>query len=235
MPVGLGGQIVYPLEIGLEGVSPAREVGSFDQILIVLASDRMPLLFGETFGSLIATLLIVATMAASMSTADSNLHALSALISRDVYGRYFRPRAGSVERVWVGRITIMLATLISLLVVILGSRPESSLAGFVGMIVGLALFAVAFSVQLFPITLDILFFKRGTRTGAIAGLVVGLVVAFLFTSLFPLVAGVDFFLVEIVERARSFLPVHAAAWGLLLNILTFVLVTRIQNAVVDKD
>lgn len=229
MPVGLGGQVQYPLLFYSGGVAPASEVGVFDQILVVLAREQMPVLFGATLGGIVTTLLIVATMAASMSTADSNLHALSALVTRDIYGKLIRPQANDCERVWVGRVTILMATLIALFVVISGSRPESSLSGFMGMIVGLALFAVAFSVQLLPVTIDILFLKRGTQAGAVAGLGIGLAVAFAFTSLFPLVTGSDSFLVGIVERVRAFIPVHAAAWGLIFNILTFVIITRIQE------
>lgn len=233
MPVGLAGQIQYPLVFDSGGVAPAIEVGVFDQILLVLAREQLPTLLGVTFGGIVTTLLIVATMAASMSTADSNLHALSALVTRDIYGKLIRPQANERERVWVGRITILVATLIALFIVIVGSQPESSLSGFIGMIVGLALFAVAFSVQLLPITIDILFLKRGSRTGAVAGLGIGLAVAFAFTSLFPLFVGSDSFLVGFIERARAFIPVHAAAWGLIFNTLTFVIITRIQHKEAD--
>ncbi|MEO0447390.1 MAG: sodium:solute symporter family protein, partial [Verrucomicrobiota bacterium] len=142
MPVGLGGQVQYPLLFTEAGVAPAKEVGSYDQILVVAAQEQLPLLFGATLGALVATLLIVATMAASMSTADSNLHALSAVVTRDLYGALLRSSASESERLWVGRATILLTTGLALLVVIMGSRPESSLGGFLQMIVGLALFAV---------------------------------------------------------------------------------------------
>ena len=226
MPVGLGGQVQYPLQFPEGGVAPAAAVGSFDQILIVVAQEQLPVLFGSSAGLVIATLLIVATMAASMSTADSNLHSLSAVVTRDIYGHWVRPSASESERVWVGRITILVATLLALAMVIAGSRPESSLAGFMMMIVGLALFAVAFSVQLLPITIDMLFLKRGTSVGATAGLAVGLLTAFAFTSLFPLVAGQDSFLNGLVLRAKSILSVHAAAWGLVPNIIVFFVVSR---------
>ncbi len=219
MPVGLGGQVQYPLQFD-DGVAPAAEVGAFDQILMVVAREQLPLLLGPAFGAMIATLLIVATMAASMSTADSNLHALSALITRDLYGN-FRPRATEEERLWIGRGVILLTTLLALGLVLIGTQPESSLAGFMGMIVGLALFAVAFSVQLLPITIDMLFLKRGTRQGAIAGLAAGLFFAFAFSSLFPFPQWVD--------PLRSLFPVHAAAWGLIPNAVLFAAVSALQK------
>jgi len=230
MPVGLGGQVQYPLQFENGTVQPAPEVGVFDQILVVLAREQLPILFGNTAGLAIATLLIVATMAASMSTADSNLHALSAIMTRDIYSRMIRTSAGVTERLWVGRFTVLLATLLSLYVVIKGSQPESSLAGFMQMIVGLALFAVAFSVQLLPITVDILYLKWGTKTGAVVGLALGLLFAFAFTSLFPMVIGGDSVLIGFVNQAKSILPVHAAAWGLAANVTGFAIVTSFQRS-----
>lgn len=175
-------------------------------------------------------------MAASMSTADSNLHALSAVATRDLYDRFIRPGASERERVWIGRLVILAATVASLSFVLVGRTPGSSLAGFMEMIVGLALFAVAFSVQLFPLTVDMLYFRKGTSWGAIAGLVVGLGVAFSFTSLFPLlVAAVDHAalsgLLEIVQTAKQAFPIHATAWGLIPNAVVFALVSTITPRV----
>ena len=62
----------------------------------------------------------------------------------------------------MGRVVILLTTFLSLLFVLMGSEKDSSLAGFMEMIVNLALFAVAFAVQLLPITLDMLYIRRGT-------------------------------------------------------------------------
>ncbi|QGJ71412.1 Sodium:solute symporter family protein [Planctomycetales bacterium 10988] len=235
MPVGLGGQALYPLEISEAGVSPAEEVGSFDQILVLVAHKNMPVLFGETAGALISTLLVVAIMAASMSTADSNLHALSALLTRDLYSHFFRPQAKEAERVWIGRFFILFATTVALVCVLVGRQPESSFASFMEMIVDLALFAVAFSVQLLPITIDILYLKRGTKWGAILGLTTGLLSAFCFTSLFSLAIGqvpegsfaASFS--DWIASAKAFLPMHAAAWGLIPNFLVFSGISLIQR------
>ncbi len=236
MPVGLGGQILYPLEISETGVSPHPEVGTYDQILIFIARHKMPELFGASLGEFIATMLVVAIMAASMSTADSNLHALSALLTRDIYSQFVRPKASESEKLWAGRFFIIAATSLSLGVVLVGQREASSLADFLQMIVGLALFAVAFSVQLLPITIDILYVRKGTKWGAVIGLAVGLLTAFCFTSLFPsLLAvipelGLTTFLTDSVHDLKTLIPIHASAWGLIPNIVLFVIVSCIESA-----
>ncbi|WP_218934425.1 sodium:solute symporter family protein [Rosistilla ulvae] len=227
MLVGLGGQALYPLQISEAGIQPAPGIENYDQILVVILRDHLPALLGPVIGVAFASLTIVAIMAAAMSTADSNLHALSALVTRDIYDRFIRPQAGEQERVWVGRLVILAATTASLLVVLIASRPESGISGFMEMIVDLALFAVAFSVQLLPMTIDVLFLRRGTGTAASLGLIAGLLTAFLFTSLFPPLAlwlgnpGLDF-LLSIVQQAKTYVPVHASAWGLAANVFVFV-------------
>ncbi len=239
MLVGLGGQVLYPLEFTEAGVGPHHEIGSYDQILVIVMRDQLPALLGEQIGFLLASILIVAIMAAAMSTADSNLHALSALMTRDVYDQFLRPQATERERVWVGRLVILVATFVSLLIVIGGARPESSLSGFMEMIVGLALFAVAFSVQLLPMTVDVLFVRRGSKAGACAGLILGLLWALAFTSLFPpLVNSLGLpgsqSLLNAIATAKAALPVDASAWGLVPNVLVFAIVSRFTRPVPEE-
>jgi SSS family solute:Na+ symporter len=122
MLVGLGGQVLYPVQMTAEGfVAPHPDVGSWDQILIVFLRDHLPEMLGAA-GLWLAALVIVGVMAASMSTADSSLHALSAVFVRDLYDRYIRPRAPEKERVWIGRGVIVAATALSLVLVIVGER-----------------------------------------------------------------------------------------------------------------
>ena len=238
--VGLGGTAMYPLVEQPDGtLSPPEAVGSFDQILVVVVKQALPLLLGQTSGWILASLIMVAIMAASMSTADSNLHALSAVATRDIYDRFIRPKAGQRERVWVGRIVILAATVLSLFFVLVGRIPDSSLAGFMQMIVGLTLFAVAFSVQLLPMTIDLLYVRRGTAWGAIAGLVVGLMMAFCFTSLFPpLAESIGHPLLDqilaVVKTCKEALPIHATAWGLIPNTLVFVVVSLVTPRIPDE-
>ncbi|MBD3671975.1 MAG: sodium:solute symporter family protein [Planctomycetaceae bacterium] len=244
MPVGLGGQALFPLETNeAGGVAPSPDVGTYDQILVVILKQQLPELLGQTMGLFLASLFIVAIMAASMSTADSNLHALSAVLTRDVYDKFLHPAASATERVWVGRAIILLATGASLVFVLMGHQPASSLGGFMEMIVGMALFAVAFSVQLLPITLDMLYWKRGTRSAAICGLFVGILFAFLATSLFPMFVNTMYptesfdpdtppFLVSLlnlVNECKQVVPIHATAWGFIPNAAVFIGISKLSH------
>jgi SSS family solute:Na+ symporter len=175
--VGLGGRVLYPIDTG--GNLPAI-LASADQIAVVVIREHFPILFG-TIGIWLVALILVAVMAAAMSSADSNLHALSAVITRDVFDRV-KPEANERTKAWVGRIVIVSATLIALGLSFWGDRnPDMGLLRTIGQFF---LLAMAFSVQLLPITVDILFLRRGTSTGSACGLLAGLLVVFWFTP-FP--------------------------------------------------
>ena len=219
MLVGLGGQALYPIQITADGVLPHPDVGAagqFDQILVVVLKNHLPALLGS-FGAMLAALIMVAIMAAAMSTADSNLHALSAILTRDIYDRFINPSSSQRTRTWVGRSIIALATVLSLLVVII-SRTNAEI-NLVGMIAQLGLLAIAFSSQLLPLTFDMLYVKKGTRQGAVAGLTVGLLIVVLQSPLLPVITGASSGVAQFMGTLKSILDI--GAWGLIANVAVF--------------
>ena len=87
------------------------EPSDTDKAVIVMTQLAVPEVFGAVFGSIVVTIILVAVLAASMSTADSNLHALSAVLTRDVYDRYVSPDASERQKTWFGRAVIVVATI----------------------------------------------------------------------------------------------------------------------------
>jgi len=225
MLVGLGGQSLFPIvdqaghyfhnAAGQLAPNPAvgSAPGDFDNILVVVLRSTLPMLMGPA-GLYITALFLMAIMAASMSTADSNLHALSAVLTRDVYGRFIRPQASQLERTWVGRGIIAVATALALALIFIGRT--SAHFNPVAMIAQMALLAISFATQLLPLTLDMLFIHRGTRAGAIAGLIGGLVVVFIFTPFFGMIAGE----VTVISTLRRLMDIGSV--GLLVNVGLFV-------------
>ncbi|MEQ8790332.1 MAG: sodium:solute symporter family protein [Pirellulaceae bacterium] len=208
----------------------------FDSILIVVLHEQLPKALGA-FGAVFASIMIIAIMAASMSTADSNLHALSAVLTRDVYDQFVRPKAGERERVWVGRAIIFLAT-VGALVIVLGAK--GSKYDFLQMIAQMGLTAIAFSVQLLPLAIDMLFLRKGTGRGAAAGVACGLLGAFLFSGMFPFfldmfgLADSMQWVTDDIGRIKDAVPMDGTAWGLLFNVPVFVLVSCFTRRVPEK-
>jgi SSS family solute:Na+ symporter len=223
MIVALGGQVLFPPEITADGIMPHAAVGTksseVDQIVIVMIQSVLPEMLGVTFGAIVVTLILIAVLAASMSTADSNLHALSAVLTRDVYDRFIRPHSGERERTWVGRAVIVVATLaaVGLVEWSEGAKEFNPLE----LISQLMLLAIAFSSQLLPIAIDVLFLNKGTRQGAVAGLAAGIGIVVLLT----IKPDWSFGMTKVV---------HFSAISAGMNAFVFALVSRFTEKVPQK-
>lgn len=211
--VGLGGRALFPM---IDGALP-EGMSKPDDIVIHVISQQFPEIFGA-FGLFLIALILVAVMAASMSTADSNLHALSAVVTRDLY-HPLRPDSSEKERAWVGRAVIILATLIAAGLTYWGAQGT-----FLKTITTFFFMAMAFSAQLLPLTIDILYLKKGTREGAIAGLAAGIVTVFLFPPLASLILGEENVVTLFTADLKSLLDVGFC--GIVVNAIVFVLVSR---------
>jgi SSS family solute:Na+ symporter len=179
MLVGLGGKVLLPA------------LANADEVFIRIVKIHLPLWA--------STLFMVCIIAAAMSTADSNLHALGAIIAKDFYKGLLRKSASQKKILTVSHVVIFVTTLMALLIVIFVENLP--------MLVRLGIVSMAFCLQLLPVVADILWLKRGNAVAAVAGILSGLAV------LIPLAfsAGVP----------QNPLDVHYGFWALLANLLVF--------------
>ena len=188
--------------------------------MVVVLKRHLPELLGPA-GLLLGTLIIIAIMAAAMSTADSNLHAMSAVLTRDIYGGVLRPGASEKSRLWVGRGVIFAATVLSLGMVFISRSSESF--DPIGMIMPMSILAIAFSSQLLPVTIDVLFLKRGSREGAIAGIIAGMLVVLMFSPIPAIITGSDSAVVGMFTRLKQLADIGFC--GVVVNVTVFALVS----------
>ena len=119
------------------------------------------------YPAFIAGIFLCAILAASMSTADSQLLAASCAVSQDIFKGLIKKDAEEKDVLIVSRFTVFLIALIALL---LSLNPSSSIFNLVS-------FAWSgFGGTFGPLVLLALYWKRTTAPGAIAGLVCGGVV-----------------------------------------------------------
>lgn len=123
----------------------------------------------KIFPGVISGILLSAVLAASMSTADSQLLAAASSFSSDVYQPVIRKnKASDKEMLWSGRIVVLVIAVCALLI---ASNPSSgSIMSLVSNAWGV--FGAAFG----PAIMLSLFWKRFNFSGAVAGIVVGAVV-----------------------------------------------------------
>ncbi|MDO5552620.1 MAG: sodium:solute symporter family protein [Planctomycetia bacterium] len=218
---------------------PHATVSRSDQALIAVLRENATSVFGG-LGAFAAAMILVGILAASMSTADANLHALSAVLTHDVYTKLVRPTANERERVWCNRAVILFAAAFSLFLVMVGERNKDFAP--LKMIIELQFVAMAFACQLVPVTIDMLYIRRGTKAGAIAGMVAGLIVVFGFTPVPTLLLDG----MQLPDAANGFSYVVALVksffdlgfCGLVPNVIVFILVsmiTRSHNEQTKKD
>lgn len=175
--------VIFAAAIGIIG---RMFLGFSDEIndnsLVFIAMVR------TIFPGIISGVLLSAVLAASMSTADSQLLSAASSFASDVYKPVFRKnKAGDKEMLWAGRLVVLAVAAAALLI---ASNPGTgSIMELVTNAWGL------FGAALGPAIMLSLFWKRFNFKGAIAGIAVGALVdiswilLFSSTGLYELIPG----------------------------------------------
>lgn len=142
-----------------------------DELLTVGAQKTVFIAFARMlFPGFLAGLLLSAIIAASMSTADSQLLVASSSFTSDIYKPIFRKKAGDKEILWVGRIIVLIVAVIAYFI---ASSKGSGAQAIMDMVENAwGGFGSAFG----PVVVLSLFWKRLTYKGAIAGVAGGAIV-----------------------------------------------------------
>lgn len=131
--------------------------------------------------ALLAGVILAGILAATMSTADSQLLAASSSISQDLGQDFLRRNLGGNRGMVVAR-AVMIA--ISLIAAFLARDPDSSVFRVVSF--AWAGFGAAFG----PVMLTALFWRRSNKWGALAGMLTGGVMVFVWKFLIAPLGGV---------------------------------------------
>ena len=129
----------------------------------------------DTFPGFIAGILLSAIIAASMSTADSQLLVAASAFTSDLYQPMIRKnKASEKETLWVGRIVVAIVTVIAFAIAASGiGKADSWASNIMGMVENAwGLFGAAFG----PVVVLSLFWRRFNYAGALAGILAGAIV-----------------------------------------------------------
>jgi solute:Na+ symporter, SSS family len=167
--------IGYPIVTAILFICPVL-IGVWGHIafpdLIGKEADRIfPMMLAEYTSIWLASLVMVGALAAFMSTLDSQLLALSSMITRDIYTSHFRRTASLKEQTLVGRVLIIFLALLGL---IIAYQPPDT-------ITTIATQAFTGLAVLFPTTIAALYGKNIHPLSCILSIIVGetLVIGFL--------------------------------------------------------
>ena len=138
------------------------ESGQQSLIFVELARDVVP--------AFVAGLLLAAIIAASMSTADSQLLVAASSFTSDLYKPLIRKQASNKEVLWVSRIVVIVIAIVAYFIASSEGKAAQAIMDLVSNAWGI--FGAAFG----PAVLLSLFWKRFTYKGAVAGILVGAIV-----------------------------------------------------------
>lgn len=124
------------------------------------------------FHPIITGFLLAAILAAIMSTISSQLLVTSSSLTEDIYKTFFRRSATDKELVFIGRLSVLLVSLIALWLSYSKNETILSLVGYAW---------AGFGASFGPVILLSLYWKRMTKWGALAGMLAGAITVILWT------------------------------------------------------
>lgn len=152
-------------------------VAVFGRMLIgeeLLVDGSQSLVFVELsrmlFPPFIAGILLSAIIAASMSTADSQLLVASSSFTSDIYKPLLRKKASDKETLWVGRVVVLIIAVIAFFIASSKGQGAQAIMNLVEN--AWAGFGSAFG----SVVILSLFWRRFTYKGALAGVITGALV-----------------------------------------------------------
>lgn len=123
------------------------------------------------FPALVAGIILSGILAATMSTADSQLLAASSSASQDIFISFFKVKLSQKKAMLIARGSVVLISVIGVLIALDENSSIFRVVSFAW-----AGFGAAFG----PLVLFSLFWKRTTKAGAIAGMISGGVMVFVW-------------------------------------------------------
>jgi len=189
--------------LALGGVALLPDLGNPDAVVPTILYEYAPVW--------LASIIVAGAISAAMSTADSQLHSVSTLLTRDWYAD-LADDPSDASKTLFAKASVAVLGVISYVVAI----QE------ITFIVDLANIAFEGASQIFPLVVGAFFWSRASREGAIAGFTLGVLVT----------AVLKFGVVTLPSAFPGFM---AGFYGLLVNTLAFVAVSLAVEAVPDEN
>ena len=198
--------------VSVAGKIPMLTTSSDSETVIIKMADLMSR--HGLFFALIAGIILAGILAATMSTADSQLLAAASSVSQDIMHDFLGIKMNNKTNMLVARGTVAGIAIIAL---ILAWNPNSSVFRVVS-------FAWAgFGATFGPTMLIALFWRRSNRQGALAGMIVGGIMIFVWKFVIAPMGGV----LAVYELLPAFLFALAA------NIIVSLATGEPEKKVVD--
>lgn len=165
--------------VSVAGQVPFLTTSAESETIIIKMANLMSR--SGVFFALMAGIILAGILAATMSTADSQLLTAASSVSQDLMENFFHIKMSTKTAMLAARLTVVAIAVVG---VVLAWDPNSSVFRVVSF--AWAGFGAAFG----PVVLFALFWKRSTKLGALAGMVSGGAMVFLWKFCIAKLGGV---------------------------------------------
>jgi solute:Na+ symporter, SSS family len=183
-------KLMMPLLVVLPGIAAyvLHQQGELQQEMLTHGEFREDNAYSAVLGFLpegLRGLSMAALTAAIVASLAGKANSISTIYSLDIYKKYINRDSSEKKQVWMGRVTVVMALLIAIVINwndVLGIGGKGGFE-FIQKYTGYI------SPAIFPVFLFGFFWKKTTSKAAIAGITGGVVLALLFDKVLPSVFG----------------------------------------------
>ena len=212
------------IDTGKLGIVDTNGDGILQWLELKIANDIVVMATPEiaNLGVFVIGLVAAGAMAAALSTAGGLMISISSSFAHDIYYRIINPQASEQKRLLVGRISIVVATLLAGLIAL---NPPGAITQIVAWAFALA------TGTFFPALVLGVWWKRANAKGTMAGMLVGLTVTLVY--IFSAKYG-GFTILGIIDTgAGVFGAIAAFATNIIVSLSTRPPSQELQDAVIN--
>ncbi|MGA4518834.1 sodium:solute symporter family protein [Solibacillus silvestris] len=212
------------IDTGKLGIADANGDGILQWPELQIANDIVVMATPEiaNLGVFVIGLVAAGAMAAALSTAGGLMISISSSFAHDIYYRIINPQASEQKRLLIGRISIVVATLLAGIIAL---NPPGAITQIVAWAFALA------TGTFFPALVLGVWWKRANAKGTIAGMLVGLAVTLIY--IFSAKYG-GFTVLGIIDTgAGVFGAIAAFATNIIVSLSTRAPSQELQDAVIN--
>lgn len=212
------------IDTGKLGIADTNGDGILQWLELQIANDIVVMATPEiaNLGVFVIGLVAAGAMAAALSTAGGLMISISSSFAHDIYYRIINPQASEQKRLLIGRISIVVATLLAGIIAL---NPPGAITQIVAWAFALA------TGTFFPALVLGVWWKRANAKGTIAGMLVGLTVTLIY--IFSAKYG-GFTILGIIDTgAGIFGAIAAFATNIIVSLSTRAPSQELQDAVIN--
>lgn len=188
-------KLMMPLLVVLPGIAAyvLHQQGELQQQMLTNGEFREDNAYAAILGFLpsgLRGLSMAALTAAIVASLAGKANSISTIYTLDIYKKYVNRNSTEKNLVWIGRIVVIVALLIAIIV----NWKDALGIGGKGGFEFIQKYTGYISPAIFPVFLLGFFWKKATSKAAIAGITGGVLLAILFDKFLPGLAGNDTFL-----------------------------------------